>query len=488
MKKRRKNKLGHSIVWMIVCTSAIFFAKNTVYAGNINAEEQRVIDYYNQTFSYNGKNYVATDAAKQAAYNKLAADGTDLTKEQVDSLIAQARSSIAQGIAEGYLVEVPSGESDTEKGTESEPGTEIETEAGTETESGKDKNTEAGADKKGEPSEASEEHENNTEIENPNQIEKEPASNIGLDVGELIDILTQEGEDNITVYLPDGTMAGNVGDVADGLLQDGALTIEQYSSGKSTTLKTDGTVLYQTSLPVKNTGYRTVRVFLIPVLLLIGMTFVIVIAGRFQRKRGSFLILAAAIAVVAAAAIVIGGSELIQRCLADYRTVWIAGAPEYSYTEKVQLAGLSDAENIEQPLPETQYGQLRCEAAGLECPLYYGDNDEIFELGAGTYTGGYLPGEQGTILLGGHDTSYFSSLAEMSVGDEIEIDTIYGNYRYEVTGTKIAKAADKSAYGIEEGTEQLILYTCYPFGKTEELRNERFFVYASRVDKPESGE
>ena len=85
----------------------------TAYAGNINAAEQSVIDFYNGTFTYNGKTYQATEAAKSAAYNKLMEDDVDLTPAQAKSAIRQARSNIKKGIDEGHLVEVGGSSSGT---------------------------------------------------------------------------------------------------------------------------------------------------------------------------------------------------------------------------------------------------------------------------------------------------------------------------------------------------------------------------------------
>lgn len=48
----------------------------------INAAEQLIINYYNQTFSYGGKTYVATEAAKASVYQKLASDDVDMTERQ----------------------------------------------------------------------------------------------------------------------------------------------------------------------------------------------------------------------------------------------------------------------------------------------------------------------------------------------------------------------------------------------------------------------
>lgn len=102
------------LLWMQI-------AQTTVYAGTINANEQRIINYYSKTFYYKGKAYVATESAKQAAYNKLTSDAVDLTSKEADSYILQLSANVKQGIEEGYLVELQSGGSSSGGGSSSQP-------------------------------------------------------------------------------------------------------------------------------------------------------------------------------------------------------------------------------------------------------------------------------------------------------------------------------------------------------------------------------
>ncbi|MBQ5559258.1 MAG: sortase, partial [Lachnospiraceae bacterium] len=63
------------------------------------------------------------------------------------------------------------------------------------------------------------------------------------------------------------------------------------------------------------------------------------------------------------------------------------------------------------------------------------------------------------------------------------IRTNYGNYQYEITGTKITDNEDRSAYDLAKNEENLIMYTCYPFD-TLGLTNLRAFIYAKYVSGP----
>lgn len=141
-----------------------------------------------------------------------------------------------------------------------------------------------------------------------------------------------------------------------------------------------------------------------------------------------------------------------------------------------------DVSDIQVPALDTHYGNISCERIGLEAPIYYGDSDPLFQKGIGQYPASGLPGEGKPILLGGHDGTYFAPLEQIEINDRITINTNYGQFEYKVTGTKIADALDQAAYDLSQDKEQLILYTCYPFGKLIGDRSDRYFVYCDKVD------
>ena len=88
--------------------------------------------------------------------------------------------------------------------------------------------------------------------------------------------------------------------------------------------------------------------------------------------------------------------------------------------------------------------------------------------------------------MGGHDVTYFAPLESVRKGMILTLKTGDGQYGYEVTDTQIMDVKEYKERKPE--TEELTLYTCYPFGKEGVLRNERFFVYAKKVSGPEIGE
>ncbi len=142
--------------------------------------------------------------------------------------------------------------------------------------------------------------------------------------------------------------------------------------------------------------------------------------------------------------------------------------------------------NVAWPKYGEQYGSLTCEALNINAPVYFGDRDELLQKGAGSYIGSSIPGAGSTILLGAHDTTYFKGLEKAKKGDEFIFTTEYGIYRYTVTNTVIADEEQyNQAYELNSENEQLILYTCYPFGTLNGAKTERMFVYLDKVSGPD---
>ncbi len=129
-------------------------------------------------------------------------------------------------------------------------------------------------------------------------------------------------------------------------------------------------------------------------------------------------------------------------------------------------------------------GHLTVSGTAVDCDVYYGDSETEFQKGAGTYKGAKIPGEGGTILMGAHTNTYFRDFESAEVGADVTLTTAYGEYHYVITDMKVATDTDTTAYDLDAEEENLIMYTCYPFG-TLNYTDERFFVYCDYVSGPE---
>lgn len=126
----------------------------------------------------------------------------------------------------------------------------------------------------------------------------------------------------------------------------------------------------------------------------------------------------------------------------------------------------------------SKYADLSIPTLNINQPIYYGDEIEILKYGVGHYIASYFPGEGGSILYMGHNTSnMLRRLPEIQIGDKITVITTYGTYTYTVTHTKVIQDTELDQVPIQREKETLMIYTCYPV-TTVVYTPYRFVVYA----------
>lgn len=142
-----------------------------------------------------------------------------------------------------------------------------------------------------------------------------------------------------------------------------------------------------------------------------------------------------------------------------------------------------DASEIDFPSVNKQFGELKIPKCNVDTKLFFGDGKVPLQNGVGVYAGSFIPGYGKTILVAGHNNTYFNGLKNIKIGNIIKISTSYGNYEYKVVDAKILNADNKKAYDLSKKEENLILYTCYPFDMLG-ITQKRFFVYAEKISGP----
>jgi sortase A len=219
--------------------------------------------------------------------------------------------------------------------------------------------------------------------------------------------------------------------------------------------------------------------------------------AKYQKAILQYLILPVLLVIVSVGILAVGAGSISNFLQGQLRNAIIRGTPEFSYNlqqnilnGETQASGESleqqtevqQTKQVELPSYGMQYGMLSCDRIQLQSPVYYGDTDELLEKGAGQYINSVFPGQEGYTLIGAHDVSYFAPLENIQTGDTIIFSTTYGEYQYEVTQTAVLDTMeDEKIYEKDSNGEELILYTCYPFGDFWEERNERLFVYCRQV-------
>lgn len=103
---------------LIIMTALFLISGMTVFAGDINTDELRVIEVASSPQTYNGKQYVSSESSIRRLTAYMNQDDVNLSASQADKAITKFMENISLGIQEGYMLPV---ESDTPAPTK-EPG------------------------------------------------------------------------------------------------------------------------------------------------------------------------------------------------------------------------------------------------------------------------------------------------------------------------------------------------------------------------------
>jgi len=131
------------------------------------------------------------------------------------------------------------------------------------------------------------------------------------------------------------------------------------------------------------------------------------------------------------------------------------------------------------PAEGDHIGSLTIPALKLELPILQGTGDEELKKGAGHFTQSVLPGEEDNCVLSGHRETVFRQIGQLKIGDQLIVQTLAGTFTYEVSGTRIVHADDKTVI-VPTDHAVLTMTTCYPFN-TPGYFPDRYIVFADLV-------
>lgn len=155
----------------------------------------------------------------------------------------------------------------------------------------------------------------------------------------------------------------------------------------------------------------------------------------------------------------------------------------YSEDDTLSESGVIQASDITSVSIGDIIGRVIIEDVGIDVPLIYGATVDCLYNGAGLRIQSSKPGYGKPVMIGGHTIPYFKNLGLVEVGQIIRIETYYGSFQYQITGTKVANESDQTAYDLTQNEEQLILFTCYPLDGVGD-KDERLLVYADKISGP----
>lgn len=130
--------------------------------------------------------------------------------------------------------------------------------------------------------------------------------------------------------------------------------------------------------------------------------------------------------------------------------------------------------------------RLRVPAHGIDQIVLAGDAGRTLAFGPGWAESSAPPGGRGTSVLSGHRDTHFAFLGALRVGEAIELDAAAGTQRYTVRALRVADVR-REAIALAEGSDGLLLVTCFPFDAVVPGGPLRFVVYATPASPRATG-
>ena len=133
---------------------------------------------------------------------------------------------------------------------------------------------------------------------------------------------------------------------------------------------------------------------------------------------------------------------------------------------------------VEKPQKGVQFGILKIPSIDVELAMMNGTAKNLLSQGVGIDDESYFPGEGGSIVLMGHNFKQFlARLPEVNNGDDVIIETNYGQFHYSVYDSKIINEYNVREIPIQNNEEIVMIYTCWPIPNVSHA-NERYVIYA----------
>ena len=142
-------------------------------------------------------------------------------------------------------------------------------------------------------------------------------------------------------------------------------------------------------------------------------------------------------------------------------------------SEKENTEGSSELDlpegivNSDETLPVINYASkwATLNISGWEekdIPVHLGDKEDILSKGAGQWIGSYFCGLGKNCIVTANVTTYFYELEDTPIGTSVTMQTVYGDYEYEVTDKYTFDKDDIDMLYEDLGEDTLILHTSYP--------------------------
>lgn len=122
-------------------------------------------------------------------------------------------------------------------------------------------------------------------------------------------------------------------------------------------------------------------------------------------------------------------------------------------------------------------GVITSDSFGLNSSIYCGANRASLAEGVGFDKKSGIIGDNGTTVIAGYLESSFSALEYAKVGDELNITTSYGDFRYRITDIQYSRSEESSLKN--SGCALVLCAVCSEFSQHS---GENLIIFADKVD------
>lgn len=122
---------------------------------------------------------------------------------------------------------------------------------------------------------------------------------------------------------------------------------------------------------------------------------------------------------------------------------------------------------------------IRIPKLGYHAAVKEGVDNGVLYSGPGHYPMTMWPGDAGTVGVAAHNV-YWINFPQLATGDEVDIETRYGVYRYRVTGSEIVNPNNRTVLVPNADGFHLTLTTCWPLWAGA-FATQRYVIFTDQV-------
>jgi sortase A len=131
--------------------------------------------------------------------------------------------------------------------------------------------------------------------------------------------------------------------------------------------------------------------------------------------------------------------------------------------------------SLKQPLHGVDFA-MRIPKLDYFAAIKEGVDSGVLYAGPGHYPASRWPGDPGTVGVAAHNV-YWINFPELNKGDEIDLETRYGLYRYRVESSEIVDPDNRTALVVDSDGYRLVLTTCWPLWAGA-FATQRYVIHA----------